>query len=311
MDLSIIITNYKTGEMTSKCIQSIKDTIKKIDYEIIVVDNNSDDDLVDTIKRNHSDIKIIYLTQNFGYGKANNIGAEKAEGKYLLILNSDIILIDDFSQNLIDFYNKNNSGIIGIKLLNKNKLQKTFGYFPSPMLIISKEISLLKKLKYKHFHPYAAIKSDNPVTQKVDWITGAFMFISRKNFEKVDGFDKNIFMYYEDVDICRRLDMLGLQNYYIAEYTAIHKHCATTKSLPVSDYNIHKVREKVSALYYLQKYYPQYSNVVIRLVKIIYIQKYLIMLFKYYFLSYSKVKKIKNQYKLNSIKEVLKILNNN
>ena len=183
--LSIIIVNYKTGPMTLDCIEAIKKVIHSVTYEIIVIDNNSEDDSVQLFKNTHNDLKIIELKKNIGYGSAINHGAKIAEGQFLLFLNSDIILTEDFAEFLIDFYHKNTSGILGIKLVGTNhKFQKTFGYFPSPMLIIADHLAWLKKINHRHFKRYAAINSNNPDTQKVDWITGAFMFISKENFER-------------------------------------------------------------------------------------------------------------------------------
>jgi len=309
MDLSIIIVNYKTGEMTSSCIKYIKETIKSVNFEIIVVDNNSADNSVNLIQCQHPEIKIIKTTENLGYGKANNLGIKKSLGKYLLILNSDIILNTDFVKYLIDFYQKYNAGILGIKLITSNqKLLKSFGYFPSPLLIISDGISILNRIKYRHLNRYAAIKSQNPQTQKVDWITGAFMFISKENFNKIGGFDENIFMYYEDVDLCKRANKLTLDNYYISEFTAYHEHCATVRSVPKIRYNIYKVAEKKSAVYYVKKYYPQYVMVTVNCLKVVYRYRLLIFLLKYYLLSFTNKRKKKNLYRINTMKETLKIL---
>ncbi|MEJ2055336.1 MAG: glycosyltransferase family 2 protein [Calditrichaceae bacterium] len=309
MDLSIVIVNHKTGFMTSECISAVKNIIKSVSYEIIVVDNFSNDDSIEVFESRHNDVKLIGLQKNYGYGTAMNRGVEASCGEYLLLLNSDIILVEDFTEFLIGFYSKHNAGLLGLELHGvKGKFQKTFGVFPSPMLVISNQLSVLRKINHPYFKKYASIKSDNPNTQKVDWITGAFMFLSKKNFLKIGGFDENFFMYYEDVDLCRRAVQLDFVNYFVSEFHAMHNHCGTVNALPKEFFNIHKVNEKKSAIYYLQKYYPAYVKLVVWTLMIIYTNKLSIMFVKYCIFSISKNRRVKNLYKLNSTNKILKTL---
>ncbi len=307
--ISIIIVNYKTSQMTLNCITAIIKVINSVPYEIIVVDNNSQDDSVKLFKNMHNNIKVIELHKNLGYGTAINKAIKITSGQFLVFLNSDIVLSEDFSQYLIDFYQKNNAGVLGIKLVGLDgKFQKTFGYFPSPMLIVANHISFLRKINHPHLKRYAAIKSNNPETQKIDWITGAFMFISKENFELIGGFDENYFMFYEDVDLCKRASALNLNNYYISEYYAIHNHCATVKSMPKGRYNFYKAVEKESSLYYLEKYFPTKLPSVISILYIVFTFKLVIMLIKYSLQVISKKQREKNKYKINSIIHTFKIL---
>jgi GT2 family glycosyltransferase len=307
--LSIIIINYKTGLMTNECINSIKSNIQSVPNEIIVVDNNSNDDSPELIKSVHGDVKIVRLHENLGYGTAVNEGVKDSNGQFLLFLNSDILITQDYAKDLVEFYSNHNVGIIGIKLLKPGgKVQKTFGYFPLPVLIVSNELSWLRKINHRYFKKYAAVKSCNPNTQKVDWITGAFMFLSKKNYDKIGGFDENIFMYYEDVDICRRASNLGLNNYFISEFAAEHRHEGTINSLQKASYNKHKIIEKESAITYLQKYYPEYLKTVKFALKLVFINKYMISLFKLYVFYLSQNRRTHNSYKLNTSRKILSLL---
>lgn len=107
--LSIIIINYKTPKITRECILSIKKCLSSDIYEVIVVDNASDDQSVDLLSAEFSDIKVIGSYENLGYGRAVNLGARYAAGKYLLILNSDITLTSDITDILAGFYERNDA----------------------------------------------------------------------------------------------------------------------------------------------------------------------------------------------------------
>lgn len=102
MDISIIIVNFNTAKMTGECIESIYKHIHGIDFEIILVDNNSTDNSVAYLKEKFPDMELISLKENIGFGRANNCGAKKAKGKYLFLLNSDTLLFDNA---LFSFFN--------------------------------------------------------------------------------------------------------------------------------------------------------------------------------------------------------------
>src|SRR4030095_11936919 len=114
MDLSIIIVNYNVFEDVKKCIECIYKTLKNLSFEIIVVDNGSSDKSISDINSFFKDIKLISLAANYGFGYANNIGMKAAFGKYLLLVNPDIIFNDDSIERMFSFLEKNNdAGVAG------------------------------------------------------------------------------------------------------------------------------------------------------------------------------------------------------
>ena len=130
MRLSIIIVNYKTSELTLRCITSILDSILSCPIEIIVVDNYSEDNSEKTITSQFPNIIWINNIQNEGFGRANNIGAKKAKGKFLLFLNSDMLLLNNTISNTLDYIEKNSSiGVLGCKLLNEDMTLQKSTYF--------------------------------------------------------------------------------------------------------------------------------------------------------------------------------------
>ena len=108
MDVSVIIVNYNTVELTKQCILSIYNQTKDVNFEIIVVDNNSEDNSVKIIENNFPQVILINNSDNIGFGRANNLGVEIAKGKYIFFLNSDTILLNNAIKIFVDYMRKNN-----------------------------------------------------------------------------------------------------------------------------------------------------------------------------------------------------------
>ena len=133
MELSIIIVNYNGKLFLKDCIESIKIYCSSISYEIIIVDNNSKDGSQEFIKSNYSEIKLFAEKDNLGFGKANNLGVNKAIGENILLLNNDTILLNDIKP-VIEESKKKENGIIGVKMLDGNKqYTPSVGKFPKPL----------------------------------------------------------------------------------------------------------------------------------------------------------------------------------
>lgn len=203
MKFSIIIINYKTKDITKRCLKSILLNCNS-DYEIILVDNNSNDGSVEYLEKEFADkVKIIKNETNLGFAKANNIGAKKAQGDYLLFLNSDTILHNDILNDFTSFINKqnnlNNLGIIAPKLILEDSTEQkgAYGNFPNIFNTIFLKFKKKKNVKKKVF--------------EVDWVSGAAFVIKNNIFKKLNGFDESFFMYFEDVDLCKRLKSLSFK----------------------------------------------------------------------------------------------------
>jgi GT2 family glycosyltransferase len=224
--LSIIIVSFNTAKLTLDCLRSIiaDKGLKDIPYEIIIVDNDSKDDSISKIKEfkiKHSlksanwQIKIIANKHNSGFGTANNQGVAIAKGNYILLLNSDtIILHSAISQSLNWLSAHPEACACTAQLLNKDKtIQASGGYFPNLLNVFAwssglDDLPFVNKI-IKPFHPHTPefYTKDNFFLKdhQQDWITGAF-FLTRKNlYDKVKGFDENYFMYGEEVELCYRL----------------------------------------------------------------------------------------------------------
>ncbi len=215
-DVSIIIVSYNTKNLLNNCINSIIKNTYNINYEIIVVDNNSRDGSVDMVKNQFNQVKVIENFENYGFAKANNIGIKEAKGKYLFFLNSDAILLNNAIKYFYDWMENNNLdnsiGAIGSYLLNtKREIIHSYGNFPNFLNILKNEF----------------INSQNNFELKieekeVDYITGADLFIPRKVIDEIGFFDENFFLYYEETDLQKRMKDRGFKRILITEPKIIH-----------------------------------------------------------------------------------------
>jgi hypothetical protein len=308
MRFSVIIVNYGTGGMTSGCVASYKQALKGSDHEIVVVDNASRDDSVAMIRSAHPEVAVIAADSNLGYGRAVNLGARAARGDYLVVSNSDILVEDRFAEDLARFCEETGAGVVGIRLVKDDgRVQETLGHFPTPLSVVTSEISPLNRIRRRHFNSHPAVTAPGPPALRVDWVTGAFMFVSRKNFEALGGFDEAFFMYYEDVDLCKRASALGLATYYLAGYSARHAHCASSAALPRAAYNLYKVEQRRSALTYLKKHHPGSVRTAALALAVIFRMTLAGLTLKWRCLSLSPGRREKNRYKVETYRKLVEV----
>jgi len=225
-DLSISIVNYNARDYLDRCIQSIKNTVKDHSYEIIVVDNASDDSSVQLISKKYPEITIIQNDANLGFIKANNIGLKRSKGKYVMSLNNDTVVLPGAVDKLIEFLDKNHdAGAVGPKLLNSDgsiQLQARRG-FPSPLNSFF-YFSGLSKLfpKNKAIGAYLLTYLDDKTVTEVDSLCGAAMMVRREVIGEVGLMDESYFMYGDDIDWCYRIKQAGWKVYYLPEAEVIH-----------------------------------------------------------------------------------------
>lgn len=230
MDISIIIVNYNTKELTAQCINSIYEKTSDLSFEVIVVDNNSSDGSQDALL---SDERIIFVEagENLGFGKANNKGIEYATGKYLFFLNSDTIIVNNALKLFFDYCESapvNNMGAVGCLLENpQGENVHSYGTFPTISSLLMGFIKAGCRRLFNIKSKPIGINIDGMV-QKVDYVTGADVFCNRRVVEKYGAFDPDFFMYYEDTEMQRRWVVNGLSNIIILGPRIIHlEGCST------------------------------------------------------------------------------------
>lgn len=236
MRLSVVILNYNVRFFLEQCILSVQDAIVNIDAEIIVVDNNSSDDSVEMVQMKFPDVKFIANLENLGFPKGNNMAVEQASGEYICVLNPDTVVANNTFEKLLDFCtNKKNLGIVGCRLIDGagKFLPESKRGTPTPWVASTKLLGLYKFLPNNSlFNKYYAQHINEFQTSKVEILVGAFMFMPKRVYENLGGFDENCFMYSDDIDLSYLALKANLDNYYFPETTVIHyKGESTVKDL--------------------------------------------------------------------------------
>lgn len=209
MDVSIIIINYNTFELTKNTIENLISNTSNLDYEIIVVDNQSPDGSGEELKNYFKD-SIVYIqaNANLGTSKAFNMGVNKSQGKYVLWLNPDVVIYDNFIYDLFSFMENNNDcGVCGGNLLGIDKKPTHSFRTKMPTLkTISKDLNFCHRILKKVFHKsfdYEYNYKNRPI--KVGYITGADMLVRKSIIDEIGAFNEEIFMYSEEVEFQYRV----------------------------------------------------------------------------------------------------------
>jgi GT2 family glycosyltransferase len=220
VELSIIIVNYRSWDKLKFCLKSILNQ-EDINLEVIVVDNFSNDNKITEFKKNFKWIKWIENKANLGFAKACNIGSMFTISKWLLFLNPDTLLDTNSLSTLINFCNSNDEHkIIGIKQLNsKNKHTNSFGLFLN-MFTINGFFRIFSRF----FKGHTYRKMNSNLISYPEWISGSFILLRKNDFKKLNGWNENFWMYYEDMDLCKRAQKLNLKVSLLNNWKCIHFH---------------------------------------------------------------------------------------
>ncbi|OGK27644.1 hypothetical protein A3C28_04855 [Candidatus Roizmanbacteria bacterium RIFCSPHIGHO2_02_FULL_39_9] len=234
-DLSIVLVSYNTKNITRHCLESISTSLKnsKLTVEVIVIDNGSKDGSIEMLKKVQSSefivhsenikLKIISSNKNLGFGKANNQGVKEALSDYILLLNSDTVVLDDAIEKLYDFFKKNEKKVnfVGGKLLNKD-------LSPQPSCGPSYSLKMVFAHLFLRGDYWGLTRYSPDVEKEVDWISGACILTKKQYFESLEGFDDKIFMYMEEIDLFYRAKKRGLTVFFYPEARFIHLGSASS-----------------------------------------------------------------------------------
>ena len=230
MDLSVVIVNYQTFELTKNTINSILEYEYPFSYEIFVVDNASSDDSLDRLKDYFKDnVKFIVSEENNGFAAGNNQALRKATGRYQLLLNSDTIVWEDTLENIYYYMEKHEDvGACGCRVILENgELDKA----------CKRSFPNVKNSFIRLFHIPTKSKDDNynltdlpdDEVYEIDCLTGAFMFIRKDALDQIGLLDETFFMYGEDIDLCYRIKQGGWKIVYYGKSKITHLKGASSK----------------------------------------------------------------------------------
>lgn len=225
-DLSIIVVSFNTREMTLACLQSVIAETRDVQYELVVVDNNSNDGTADAIRTQFSQVKLITLNENIGFARANNLAAGLSRGRRILLLNSDTLILNRAIDQLCVFADETPSCRIwgGRTVFADGSLNSTNCW---------REMSLWSLFCFAVGLSY--LVPNNPLfnvegyggwlrdtVRRVDIVAGSFFLIDREVWERLGGFDPNFFMYGEEADLCVRARAAGATSIMTPNATIIH-----------------------------------------------------------------------------------------
>ena len=234
IELSVIIVNYKSWGVLQQCLDSFQQFPSELNYEIIVVDNDSQDGEFDVFAINNPQIKLIKNSGNHGFSNGCNLGAENTTGEYLLFLNPDVILTSSSAiDGMVEFSKKNTDvGIVSCRTINpKGKPEREIA-FENPWLIIGWIRAIYKLLNKKQI----ALKyEENEDNWYPDWVAGSVILIKSDLFNKINKWDQdNYWMYYEDVDLCRKVVGLGKKIALLRNFELKHAHGGSSRRSPAT-----------------------------------------------------------------------------
>lgn len=221
-ELSIIIINHNTQDLTESCVKSIKKYKPKVSYEIVVIDNGSDV----VFETNERGIKVIGNKENLGFAKANNQAIRMAVGKYILLLNSDTEVKKGSIDKLYEFAKERKDvGVVTSKLLNPDG---------STQASVFRLPTIWRAIRQYWFGENGVLDKYTPDSRDpviVEVAVMASFLITPKALKKVGMLNEKYFMYFEDFDYCRELKKKGLKVYYLPSSEVVHYHGASGNSL--------------------------------------------------------------------------------
>lgn len=231
MDVSIILVNYNTKDLTRNCLKSIYEKVSGLEFEVWVTDNGSIDGSCEMIKNEFPQVNLIEAGENLGFGRANNLAIQQSNAKYVLLLNTDTVLINNAPKIFFDFMEQNpKAAVCGGNLYNENNEHvHSYGHLPT-----LKE-KCINTFQLTAFYPRIKQKirdkgnNENNEFKQVDQIIGADMFVRKSVFDEVGYFDPEFFLYFEESELQFRIKQEGWHAYILPDAEIYHFEGKSTK----------------------------------------------------------------------------------
>lgn len=265
--IDIVITAWNAKVYLLRCLRSIEDNLKNINYQIILVDNGSTDGTSEMIKEDFPHIFLLRNSQNKGVAPARNQGIRVSRNNYLMLLDADAELTKSAVENLLEFMETHPPvGVVGPKLIDPNgALQFSCRQFPRIITPIYRRLSFLPFSKNSQvLREHQMSDWDHSYARPVDYVIGACQLIRRSALEEVGLLDEKIFYGPEDIDFCLRMWLNGWMVYYYPDAVIIHHEQRVTKRKP---FNILSFRHYMSLVYFFKKYRPEERRLASKLVQ--------------------------------------------
>jgi GT2 family glycosyltransferase len=262
-DLSIIIVSWNVADLLRACLRSIDENRGGLDVEVIVVDSASGDGSAAMVETEFPWVTLLACTENVGFPRGNNLGIERANGRYLLLLNPDTVVLDDALPKMVAFAQENPGiGVLGCQLLNSDgTVQSSRRRFPTLTTAFFESTWLEPIAPRRVLARYTVQDRPDDEIQDVDWVMGACMLAPQEVVQRVGGLDEAYFMYSEELDWCRRIKDAGWRVVYFPEARVIH-YVGQSSEQAVTARHINFQQAK---LRYFRKYHGRFPALILRL----------------------------------------------
>lgn len=290
MKLSVILVLYNARDVIEVTLDALYASKVDFDYEVIIVDNKSPDDSVQIIKDKYlsdpavaAKTKLIFNSENFGFGIGNNIGMKQATGDYILLLNTDTKISPENLQVMVDFISKRpDIGAATCKLIKADGQIDPASRRSEPNLVRSFfRLFGFQSLFPKVFGGYNLLNKDPKISSELESCSGAYFLMSREAYEKTGGFDERFFMYGEDLDLCRSIRESGLKIWWHPETTCVHYRGQSSKKTPQKTlFAFYDAMWIYYKKWYSKKYFHLLDPVVFLGTRVLYYWKYFQNLFR-------------------------------
>jgi GT2 family glycosyltransferase len=263
-DLSIIIVSYKGWDRLTKCLESLeKFTGNNFTAQVVVVDNKSEDQAIRKFEARFNKFRFIYNTVNGGFGNGCNLGARNAAGEYLLFLNPDTIASENEIGKLLDTARQNPGySVVSCRQVDNNgKESSAYGSFPSASNLTGLQRAILKSRT-----PHTAHRTPDIIFP--DWISGSVVMIRNELFRSIKGFDEDFWMYYEDVDLCKRIRDSGGEIAFLRNATIEHNHGGSSR-INLKTTSLTKTEVFISRHLYISKHLSGSKQILVQVFLVI------------------------------------------
>ena len=233
-DVSVIIVSFNTRDLLRECLHTLLAEVGSVRYELIVVDNASRDGSADMIAAEFPAVRLIRSATNLGFAAANNRGFAIAQGRYLVLLNSDAFLRSLALAKAVAYMDADPKiGLSGARLVGRDdSWQPSARLFPSPLNDFLSLSGLSARFpRSRFFGRMDRSWADPGEAAEVDWVPGAFSIIRHEILQQVGPFDESFFLYYEEVDLCRRIKVAGYKICYWPDVVVAHLGGESSKTL--------------------------------------------------------------------------------
>ena len=238
MDISVIIVSYQARCFLEQCLRSVERACHGHNVEVWVIDNHSSDGTREYLATDFPFVQFRWLNSNLGFAKANNIALKEAKGQYVLFLNPDVVLPEDFFKHCLDWFLSHPScGALGVRMIDGSGsfLKESKRGMPTPWRSLCKMSGLSALFpSSRRFAGYYAGHLSDKESAEVEVLAGACMMLTRAAADATGGFDERFFMYAEDIDLSCRVRQSGFQTAYLASTTIIHFKGESTRKLTVN-----------------------------------------------------------------------------